>query len=257
VFLQQGRFGAAVGAMQDAVKGYRAVGDRSSEMVGFLYDLADVLAQSGRADESGKLLEEAQTMARDVKNESLHAALLDTEGDVQLYRGDLKAAAVLYDQAALAASRGADREQALISKLDIAVVALAGGRAQSVVRDLRALSQQADNLNMKYLALESSVDVAEALVQDKDYSHALQELQADLGKSERLGTQYQTARIQYLLGDAFRLGGNATEASNHYRQALTLLDNIKKEPGAEHLMDRFDLHTIYAEASRWAAGAKS
>jgi serine/threonine protein kinase/tetratricopeptide (TPR) repeat protein len=257
VFLQQGRFGAAVGAMQDAVKGYRAVGDRSSEMVGFLYDLADVLAQSGRADESGKLLEEAQTMARDVKNESLHAALLDTEGDVQLYRGDLKAAAVLYDQAALAASRGADREQALISKLDIAVVALAGGRAQSVVRDLRALSQQADNLNMKYLALESSVDVAEALVQDKDYSHAQQELQADLGKSERLGTQYQTARIQYLLGDAFRLGGNATEASNHYRQALTLLDNIKKEPGAEHLMDRFDLHTIYAEASRWAAGAKS
>jgi tetratricopeptide (TPR) repeat protein len=254
VFQQQGRFGAAVSAMQDAVKGYRTVGDRGSEMAGFLNDLAEVLAQSGRGDESGKLLEEAQAMSRDVKNESLHASILNTQGDVQFYRGDFKGAGAFYDQAARAASRGTDRDQVLISKMSLARVALAGGRAQSAARDLRAITQQAYNLNMKYLALESSVDMAEAMVYSKDYSHAQQELQADLGKSEKLGTRYQTARIQYLLGNAVRLSGDASEASGHYRQALSMLDDMKKEPGAEHLIDRSDLHAIYAEATRWSHG---
>jgi serine/threonine protein kinase/tetratricopeptide (TPR) repeat protein len=257
IFQHQGRFGAAVSAMEDAVKGYRTVGDRSSEMAGFLNDLADVLAQSGRADESVKLLEEAQAMARDLKNESLHASILNTQGDVQFYRGDFKGAGGFYDQAARAASRGTDREQILISKLNLARVAIAGGRAQSAVGDLRTLTQQADALNMKYLALESSVDMADAIVENKDYSHAQQELQADLGKSEKLGTRYQTVRIQYLLGNAVRLAGDATEASGHYRQALNLLDEMKKESGAEKLLQRQDLKSMYDESTHWSAGAKT
>jgi tetratricopeptide (TPR) repeat protein/predicted Ser/Thr protein kinase len=252
VFQHQGRFGAAASAMQDAVKGYRTAGDRSSETVGSLTDLADVFAESGRGDESGKLLEEAQTMARDLKNESLHVSILNAQGDVQFYRGDFKGAGSFYDQAARSAARGTDREQALSAKLNLSKVAVATGHAQSAIRDLRALTQQADNLNMKYLALESSVDTAEAMVISKDYSHALQELQADLGKSEKLGTRYQTARIHYLLGDALRLSGNSADATGHYRQALNLLDETKKEPGAEHLLDRSDLKTIYAEATRWS-----
>src|SRR6202035_4105870 len=47
VFQHQGRFGAAVHAMQDAVDGYRAVGDRSTDMAALLKDLADALAHAG------------------------------------------------------------------------------------------------------------------------------------------------------------------------------------------------------------------
>jgi len=256
VFQRQGRFGAAVSAMQDAVKGYRTVGDRSSEMVGFINDFADVLAQSGRADESGKLLEEAQAMGRDLKNDSLHASILNTQGDVQFYRGDFKGAGGFYDQAVRAASRATDREQILISKLNLAKVAIAGGRAQSAVGDLRTLSEQAGTLNMRYLALESSVDMAEAIVETKDYPHAMQGLQVDLGKSEKLGTRYQTTRIHYLLGDALRLSGNSADAAGHYRQALNLLDEMKKEPGAERLLDRSDLHAMYEQAAHWSGVGK-
>jgi eukaryotic-like serine/threonine-protein kinase len=257
VFQHQGRYGAAVSAMQDAVQGYRTAGDRSSEMAGFLGDLADALAQSGRGAECGKLLEEAQAMARDLNNPSLQADILNTQGDVELYRGDLNAAKGFYGQAARAASHGTDREQALIAKLNLARVALGSGRAQSAIGDLQALTEQAGTLNMKSLALESSVELAEAMVQQKDYSRAKQVLQADLGRSEKLGTRYQTARIHYLLGNTLRLGGNAAEASDHYRQAVNSLDEMKKEPGAEHLTDRSDLRPVYAEASRWLAGGKS
>ncbi len=257
VFQQQGRFGAAVSAMQDAVNGYRAASDRSAEMVGALNDLADALAQSGRADEAAKLQDEAQAMARDMKNENLHALLLNTQGDIQFYRGDFKGAGEHYDQAARAASHGADRDLQMISKLNLAGVAVADGRAPSAARDLRALAQQADNLNMKYLALESSIEMAQAMVGSKDYSHALQELQGELGKSEKLGTRYQTARIQFLLGNALRLSGNTADAAGHYRETLSLLDDMKKEPGAEKLLQRQDIKAMYDESTRSSDGKKS
>jgi eukaryotic-like serine/threonine-protein kinase len=254
VFQHQGRFGAAVSAMQDAVRGYRTVGDRSSAIVESLTELADVLAQSGSGEQSVKLLEEAQALARDLKNNSLHAGILNVQGDVQFYRGDVKGAGGFYDQAVRAASQGTDREQQLVSKLNVAKVALASGRAHSTLRDLGALTQQADNLNMKYLGLKSSVEMAQAMVDSKDYTHALQELRADLDKSEKLGTRYQTARIHFLLGNAMRLSGNAGEGSGHYRQAITLLDEMKREPGAQHLLERTDLKTMYADATRWSSG---
>jgi len=65
----------------------------------------------------------------------------------------------------------------------------------------------------------------------------------------------ETARIHYLLGTAIRLGGSPRDAVNEYAQALRLLDDMKKEPGAEHLLDRSDLKNIYAESNRWFSAA--
>jgi len=109
----------------------------------------------------------------------------------------------------------------------------------------------ADSLDFKYLSLEGSVDLAEALIKSRNYSQALQELQTALSKSEKQGSRFLTLRIHYLFGDALRLSGNGAEAAGHYGQARQLLDDMKKEPGAEHLLDRSDLKTIYDDATRW------
>lgn len=126
------------------------------------------------------------------------------------------------------------------------------GNAPSTLRELRAVMQQADSRNMKYLSLESSVDMAETMIHGKDYAHAQQELQTDLSKSEKLGSRYLSARIHYLLGNAARPGGNGVDAPGHYRQVLDLLDDMHKEPGAEKLMGRSDLKSIYDESVHWA-----
>jgi serine/threonine protein kinase/tetratricopeptide (TPR) repeat protein len=256
VFQYQGRFGAALSAMQDGVKGYHALGDRSSEMVDLLNDLADTLAIAGRGPESAPLLQEAQSIAHDLKTESLQAELLNTEGDVWLYRGDWKPARSFYDRALRAASRGTDPAAVLIPKLHLAEAALWEGRGESAIRDFRNLAQQADSHALKYLSLESSVDMAEAMINAKDYAHAQRELETDLGRSEKLGLRYQTARIHYLLGKALRLGGNGADAPGHYRQALNLIDEMRKEPGAEKLLERPDLKAIYAESTRLSESTK-
>jgi tetratricopeptide (TPR) repeat protein/predicted Ser/Thr protein kinase len=257
ILLSQGRLGAAVNAIQDAVKDYRAVGNRSSAMIEALNDLADALALAGRGEESGKLLEEAQRMAQDLNNDSVQSALLATRGDIAFYHGDLKSAKPAYDQALRLASRAKDRDKVLKAKLNLAKLAIAEGRSQTALSDLRAIAEQADTGSLKYLSLQSSAAMAEAMIRIKDYSRARQELERSLSRSEKLGSRMETARIHYLLGNAIRLSGNPAEAAGQYQQALQLFDELKKDAGAEHLLERSDLGAIYADATRWSAGAHS
>jgi eukaryotic-like serine/threonine-protein kinase len=250
VLLSQGRLGAAVSAMQDSVKGYRSVNNRSLEMVGSLTSLADSLAQAGRGSESAKLLDEAQEMARDLKNENINSQILNSRGDVAFYSGDLKSARASYQQAVAAAVKAKQKDIALIAKTNLARVSIAEGHAAAAIPDLRAAIQQADTLHLKYYSVRSSVDLAQALNGTKDYSHAHEQLESALGQSEKLGLRLETARIHYFLGDTNRLQNKSDEAAGQFQQARAMLDDIKKEPGAEHLLDRTDLRAIYSAASK-------
>ncbi|MBZ5681085.1 MAG: tetratricopeptide repeat protein [Acidobacteriia bacterium] len=252
VFEYQGRLGPAVGALQDAVNGFRDAGDRATKMTQSLSDLAGALAKSGTGAESAKLLGEAQGLARDLKNDALIGAVKNSEGDVYFYQGDLKAAKDAYQQAQRLASHTSDKNLLLTSKLNLAKVAIAEGHSQSAVSDLRNLAQQADSLGKKYLSVDCSISLAEALIKSKDYSHARLELQRSLGRSEKLGLRLETARIHYLLGTSMRLSGGASEAAAQYHEALRLLDEIRKEQGAEHIIERYDVKPIYTETTQFA-----
>jgi tetratricopeptide (TPR) repeat protein len=252
VFEEQGRLGPAVAALQDAVQSFRDAGDRSGTMAQALTDLAGALARTGRGQESTKLLEEAQGLARDLKNDTLSASLLNTEGDVHFYRGDLKLAKDSYQQAQRVASHSTDKNGLLTSKLNLARVAVGEGHSQSAAADLRALGQQADSLGKKYIAVVSSTLMGQALIDSKDYSRARQELQRTLSRSEKLGLRLENAKIHYLLGRALRLSGTPSEAAVQYREALRLLDEIRKEPGAEPIIERYDLKPIYGDATKFA-----
>ncbi len=252
VFEHQGRLGPAIGALQDAVKAFRDLGDRSSRMAQALSDLGGVLAKSGRGIESTTLLDEAQGLARGLKNDEVSAAILNSQGDVHFYQGDVKSARDSYQQALHLASHTSEKDLLLRLKLNLAKVAIAEGHPQSAASDLRIVGQQADSLGAKYLSADCSVTLAEALIKSKDYAHARQELQRGLSKSEKLGLRLENARIHYLLGNALRLSGSASEATAQYQEAVRLLDEIRKEQGAEHVIERYDLKPIYAEATQFA-----
>jgi tetratricopeptide (TPR) repeat protein len=183
--------------------------------------------------------------------------LLNTRGDVAFYRGDMKAARSAYEQAAGIAAKNKEKDLALIAKMNLARVALAEGRSQAAVNDLRTAIQQADAMHMKYFSLRSSVDMAAAMINLKDYSHARTELENALGASEKLGLRLETARIHYLLGRILQLTGSGSEANSQYQQAVSLLNEIKGEPGAEKLFQRPDLKTIYDESTHSSQSAKS
>jgi tetratricopeptide (TPR) repeat protein len=252
IFEYQGRLGPAIGALQDAVKTFRDLGDRSSTMADSLDDLAGGLAKAGRGAEGAKLVAEAQELAHGLKNDALLASALNSQGDISFYQGDLKTAKASYEQALRLSSPTKDKESSLTSRINLAKVAVADGNARSAASELRNLTQQADSQGLKYLSVASSVLLAEAMIKNKEYAPARQELQRDLGKSEKLGLRLESARIHYLLATGLRLSGGASEANGQYREAQRLLENIGKEPGAEHLGDRYDLKPIYAEIKQFA-----
>jgi eukaryotic-like serine/threonine-protein kinase len=256
LFAHQGRFGPAVNSEAEAVKTFRELQDRSSWMAEILSGYGAALAEVGRWDEAQKTLEEALSLAGELKSQPVIAQALNFQGDAALYRGDVKSARNLYGQALQAASRTKDRGKVLESKIGLAKIAIREGRSREAISSLQSLGLEAGSLGSKYLSLECSVALAEALINGKEYSHAQQELQTALTKSEKLGSRYLTLRIRYLLATALRLAGNGTEATGHYREALRLLDETRKEAGAEKVIERADLKTVYAESTRWSQAVK-
>ena len=252
VFLYQGRYGAAVSSIQEAVNGFTALKDRSGSMAQIQNGYAQALVMAGRGSEAAKLLEDAEGLAGELKNDSLLADILGTQGNVRFYSGDVNAAKNFYQQSQQAATRAKDQDKILSAKLDLAKVAIAQGQAQAAISALRQIIGQADAIGFKTVSVESSMQLASAMVAAKDFVRARQELERLLGVSEKLGLHMESAQIQYLLGETLRLGGNSSEAAGHYRLALTQLDGMKKEPGAEKLLERSDLKTMYEEATRWS-----
>ena len=256
VFQAQGRYGAALNAIQDALKPLRETGDKSPRMAQFLADLGGALGSVGRMSEASKPLDEADSVARPLKNDSLQAVILNNRADVAFYSGDGKRAKELYSGALRAAAHGSERETILAAKMNVAKVTLAEGHSVPA-SELRQLADQADALGLRDRSVEASVYVAEGMINSKDYTHARETLERNLGPSEKMGLRMQTAKIRYLLGTSLRLSGHSADAAAQYREFTRLLDDMKKEAGAEKLLERADLKSIYEESTRWASAAKN
>ena len=145
----------------------------------------------------------------------------------------------------------------LLSKVNLTKIVVKEGGSREAASVLRGLGQEADTLGLKYLSVECSIYLGEAMIKSKDYARARHQLENDLGKSEKLGLRMQTVRIHHLLGTALRLNGNAPEAAPHYATVLLLLGEMQKEPGAERITDRSDVRPIYTESVRWSQIPKS
>jgi hypothetical protein len=105
-------------------------------------------------------------------------------------------------------------------------------------------------LRLKYLSIECSLYIGEALLNIKNYSEAGQDLEAARRGSERLGLRPFLARSDYLLARAFQLAGRGAEASRYEEEARRVLDEIHKETGSDDVLKRDDLRPIYAQQSQ-------
>jgi tetratricopeptide (TPR) repeat protein/predicted Ser/Thr protein kinase len=246
----QGRFGASVKSLQDAVNAFRAQGENGENMAGFLADLSGALARAGKGDESSSTLDQAEKIQKALKNDSLLAAILIIRGDVALYRGDFKNADQFYQSALRLASRTKEDEGTLLSKVNLVRVAVAEGRYQEALRMLQPL-QNGKRTAPANLSLQLNLAAAQASIGIKDYARANHILDQELITAKRAGMRFDLARTYYLLGASARLNGNAERAGDYYREAAQLLDVVRGDSGAEHIMQRIDFKTMYEESNRW------
>jgi eukaryotic-like serine/threonine-protein kinase len=251
VFQYQGRLGAAVNSMQDAVRAFRDQGEKGAGMATFLTDFGGALARAGRSDDAAKRLDEADVIANDLKNSSLSASILNTRGDIAFFKGDLKSADQFYQSALRLTARIKDNDIIAQSKLNVANAAVAQGRAKDALNMLRPLLKSPGNIS-SYLTVRAAITNAEAEIATKDYAHAQHDLEQVLVTTDKSSMRLDTARIYYLLGETARLsGGNHAQFAYNYGQAVRLLDAVKSDPGAEKVLTRADLKSIYDNANHW------
>ncbi|HKM47012.1 MAG TPA: tetratricopeptide repeat protein [Terriglobales bacterium] len=257
LFDYQGRFGAAVNSKQDALKLLRDLKDGTSWMPEILGSYSESLILAGRGDEAKDSLNEALSLSHALKNDGLVGQTLGIQGDAFFYQGNFKAAHSLYDQALQAATRSKDEEGILSAKIDLAKVEVREKNGRQVIPNLRALIQQADDLSLKYSSVECSIFMAEAMMQSHDNTHAHQELQRALLLADKLGQQPLSAHAHYLLATIARESNDNIEAQDHYRAVVHTLDTMKKDAGAEKLLQRSDLKLMYDDSTHWLPAGKS
>jgi Tfp pilus assembly protein PilF len=92
-------------------------------------------------------------------------------------------------------------------------------------------------------------------------NHNSTDARQELGRasllSNKLGMQPLSAQAHFLLATIARDSGNASDAQDHYREALRLLDAMKKDPGAEKALQRADFKSINEEAKRATLAVKN
>ncbi len=247
IFASQGRYGAAAAAMQDAVKTFDQLKERTTFTVEAKSGWGEVLAQAGRGDEGQKSIEEALSIAREIKNDGVGSQALNSLGDVAFYKGDHGAARQQYEKALQMATQASDRERILVSKVDLAKVDVKQGKAQAAITALRKLGDDASSLGLKALSVDCSVYLGEALVGKKDFKGARTELDRALSRAEKLGLRTSQAKAHYFLALSMQ-GGK--EATPHYREVVRVLENISKEDGASKLLDRADLGEMYRNSMK-------
>jgi tetratricopeptide (TPR) repeat protein/predicted Ser/Thr protein kinase len=249
LFGYQGRFGAALSSEEDALKTFRETKENGFWLAEVLGAYGNALAQVGRGEEAQKSLEEALTVARGLKNQAQVAAALGYEGDNLVYRGDYKSAAPLYEQALQAASQTTDARLTLLAKINLAKLAVLQGRNAEAVTQLRALSGRADGMGLKYLSIQCSVLLGEALTNQKQYGAAQRELEGAATRSEKLGLRALLAQSHFLLARALELSGHVADAGPHYAQARQIAASIQEEAKSDRIASRNDLVAIFAHKS--------
>ena len=257
LFEYQGRFGAAVHSKEEALKTFRDLKDRSFWMAEILGGYGQALILAGRMDDAKGPLDEALNLSRELKNDGLVAQTLGFEGDALFYKGAYGPAHSLYDQALQTAIRSKETERILLAKIALAKVAVREKKGPSAISTLRSLMQQADEGGLKYSSVECSVFLAEAMLEGRDAAHARQELGRALLLSDKLGQQALSARAHYLLGTIARDAKENSEARDHFRWVINTLDTMKKDQGAENLLERADMKEMYEDSANWLKAAGS
>jgi serine/threonine protein kinase/lipopolysaccharide biosynthesis regulator YciM len=247
IFEYQGRYGAALKSKEEALKTFRELQDRSFWMAEILSGYGNSLSQVGRYDEAQKNLTEAMSLAKELQNKTLIAQILNFQGDVFYYRGDIKSASDLFSQAVAASSKDVEKDVALLSKFNAAKSLVEEKRYQAAVAPLKAVVHDADAVGLKNISTTATLSLAEALMNTRQYPAAKKEIETAQTTSEKLGLQVLQARSQYLFGRNLELSANGrAEAAPHYTAAKRMLEAIRQESGSEAILKRQDLSIISA-----------
>jgi hypothetical protein len=250
IYDYQGRYGAAVSSKSEALQVFRDLKVRDVWFGEILSGAGSSLTLAGRTDDGAKNLDEALSVARELKNASLVAQVLRFQAENAFARGDAKNAARLADDAVQAASRASDRSMDLWARFAAANMSAAAQPPRATAATLAQIGRQAQTSGLAYLAVDCALQQADTLIRAGDHSQARLLAEDALARAETQGLRELRARSEYVIATALRLAGNA-QARKRYAEAQQLLEEMAREDGAQKLLERADLKAIHDECVKW------
>ena len=251
LFAIQGRYGAALSAQLESISNAqqleRQSGAFSSEIQA---DYASILNRLGRGQEAEKILASSLAAAESSHDGAITAKVLNFQGLGYYYQGDYKSARPLFERSQQAAEKAKDHVKVLTAKLDLAHLSVKEGHAGAAVSTLKSLCNEANSLDVKFIATECMVALGDALLNSKDYVHARDDLQSAVRKSEDLGMKSLLPEAHYLLSQAMSKNGDKSGADRHLQQAAQLVEEMRQESKSDSLLQRADLKVIVEEAKK-------
>jgi tetratricopeptide (TPR) repeat protein len=251
IFDDQARFGAAVKAKAEALQSLREQKQRDRFLGEAMSGYGASLSRAGRMDAARTSLDEALAFARELDNPSLVAIALRFQAERELLAGDAARAASLAAEAAKAAEAASDRALTLQAQAAVAFVAAATEPSRSLAARFAQLSQEADSLGVRPLAVECVVYRAQTLLAVKDVAAARQDADRAIARALTSGFRLLAAKAHFVRGEALRAAKDAS-APRAYAAALRILDEIKAEDGSQDVLKRADLGPMYTTAAQWA-----
>jgi tetratricopeptide (TPR) repeat protein len=254
IFDYQGKYGSAIKSKEEAVNTFRELKQRDISLAELLSGYGNSLSLSGRMADAEAPLNEALKLATELNNVNLAAQTIRYQANRLYYAGDLTRASGLSKQALQAANDGSDRSLVLLTQGEMAIIAAASEPTRAVASRLAALSQEADARGLKSLSVDCSVGRAEALLALGDRSEALREADRAIGRAEVLGLKVPQARAHYVKAVALSAAKDPN-ARREFTLAVRVFEDVKRDGGNEHVLERADLAKIYAAAVKGAAGS--
>jgi tetratricopeptide (TPR) repeat protein/tRNA A-37 threonylcarbamoyl transferase component Bud32 len=248
IFDYQGRYGAAAKSKGEALQAFRDLKQRDAWLGEILSGLGYSFALGGRAEDASKNLDEALTLARELKHAGLTAQVLRFQAENAFFRGDSANAARMAGEAVQAASRASDRSMELSARFVAANVSASSQSAKTTAATFAQIGRQAQTAGLAYLAVYCTLQQADTLIRAGDHQQARARAEEALVRAETLGLRELRARSEYVVAASMRLAGDA-QARRHYTTALQLIEDMAREDGSQKLLDRSDLKAIHADCT--------
>ncbi len=251
IFDYQGSYGRAIKSKEDAVAAFRELKQRDGWFGELLSGLGNSLSLSGRMDEAAKTLTEAMSVSRELKNPALIAQTLRFQADRLYFSGDLKGAHALAQEASQAAAQASDRGLTLLAQGQGTMIASALQPTPALAARLATLSEEADTVGLKSLAVECVLHRVDALHRLGNRAAARQEADRAIARAETFGLRPLLAKAHYLRAEVMQQDKDPN-ARRDYAAALRLLNELKADDGNQNVLKRADLAAIYAASERGA-----
>jgi tetratricopeptide (TPR) repeat protein len=251
LFAAQGRLGAALSAEQDALTNAQQLERESGALLAEIQaDYASILNRLGRSQEAEKILDGSLSAVRSAHNDALTAKVLNFQGEGFYYRGDFRSAQPLFARSQQSAEKAKDRIKVLTARFNLARLSVEEGHAAAAVNTLKRLYSEANSLGVKFIATQCSVALGKGFLKAGDYSHAQDELQSAVRKSDDLGMKSLLPEAHYLLSQTLRKRGATAEADRHLQQAAQLVEEMRQESHTDALLQRPDLKVILEDSKK-------